>query len=166
MIITGKQLGMVAAAGSAVLLLAAFVFQVLGYAPCKICIWQRYPHAVAVTLGVLLVIGLPTLLLLLKGAVSAASTAAIGVFHTGVERDWWEGPASCTGLGLDMSSLSGADLLPSASSGPSTLVMCDRVAWEFLTISMASWNALWSTALAALWIMAAVKVWHQRRNRV
>jgi disulfide bond formation protein DsbB len=166
MIITGKQLGMIAAAGSAVLLLAAFGFQMLGYAPCKMCMWQRYPHAVAVALGVLLGTGLPTLLLLLAGAASAASTAAIGVFHTGVERDWWEGPTSCTGSGLDMSNLSGAALLPSASSGPSTLVMCDQVAWEFLTISMASWNALWSSALAALWILAAIKVWHQRRKLV
>ncbi|MFT7448641.1 MAG: disulfide bond formation protein DsbB [Glaciecola sp.] len=166
MIITAKQLGMAAAAGSALLLLAAFVFQLLGYAPCKMCLWQRYPHAVAVAIGVLLAAGLPTLLLSLGGAASAATTAVIGVFHTGVERDWWEGPTSCTGSGLDLSSLSGADLLPSASSGPSTLVMCDDVAWEFLTISMAGWNALWSTGLAAVWILAAVKIWHDRRNQV
>jgi len=161
--IKGKQLGLIAAAGSVALLLAAFVFQALGYAPCALCIWQRYPHAAAIVIGVFLTIGVATLLLLISGAAAAATTAAIGVYHTGIERNWWEGPASCTGSGLDMSGLSGADLLPSASTGPSTLVMCDDVAWEFLTLSMASWNVLWSSLLAALWIMAAVTVWHEKR---
>jgi len=49
---------------------------------------------------------------------------AAGGSATGVERDWWQGPTSCTGSGMDLSNLSGSDLLPSASSGPSTLVMC------------------------------------------
>ena len=160
---SGKQIGLVAAAGSAVLLLAAFVFQALGYAPCAMCLWQRYPHGVAIGVGLLLLIGLPVLPLLVVGAASAATTAALGIFHTGVERDWWEGPTSCTGSGLDMSNLSGADLLPSAASGPSKLVMCDEVAWEFLTLSMASWNAFWSAALAGLWLIGLA---YQLRHRL
>lgn len=163
MSMSGKQIGLVAAAGSAVLLLAAFVFQALGYAPCAMCLWQRYPHGVAIGIGLLLLIGLPVLPLLVVGAASAATTAALGIFHTGVERDWWEGPTSCTGSGLDMSNLSGADLLPSASSEPSTLVMCDEVAWEFLTLSMASWNAFWSAALAGLWLIGLA---YQLRHRL
>ncbi|WP_425046820.1 disulfide bond formation protein B [Primorskyibacter sp. S87] len=160
---SAKQIGAVAAAGSAMLLMAAFVFQALGYAPCAMCLWQRYPHGVAMGVGLLLLIGLPVLPLLVVGAASAATTAALGLFHTGVERDWWEGPTSCTGSGLDMSNLSGADLLPSATRGPSTLVMCDEVAWEFLTLSMASWNALWSAALAGLWLVALAQ--HMRNPR-
>lgn len=160
---TGKQLGMLAAGGSAVLLLAAFVFQALGYAPCAMCIWQRYPHAVAIGAGVFLAIGLAPLVFLAIGAASAATTAIIGVYHTGVERDWWQGPTSCTGSGLDLSNLTGSDLLPSASSGPSNLVMCDEVAWEFLTLSMASWNALWSVVLAGIWVLAIVQVITRRK---
>lgn len=163
---TGKQLGLLAAGGSAALLLAAFVFQALGYAPCAMCIWQRYPHAVAIGAGVFLAIGLAPLLFLAVGALSAATTAVIGVYHTGVERDWWQGPTSCTGSGLDLSNMTGSDLLPSASSGPSNLVMCDEVAWEFLTLSMASWNALWSAVLAGIWVLAIVQVIAQRRSAV
>ena len=161
---TGKQLGMLAAGGSAALLLAAFVFQAFGYAPCAMCIWQRYPHGVAIAVGALLFTGLPILLLLIAGAAAAFTTASIGIFHTGVERDWWEGPTSCTGSGLDMSNLSGADLLPSASSAPSNLVMCDEVAWEFLSLSMASWNALWSLVLEGIWIMAFAKARRMSRS--
>ncbi|MFP7675631.1 disulfide bond formation protein B [Marivita sp. S0852] len=154
MSLSPKQLGLIAAGGSAVLLLAAFVFQAAGYAPCAMCIWQRYPHVIAIAIGALLMVGLPILLLLMAGAGAAFTTAGIGIFHTGVERGWWEGPTACAGSGLDMSNLTGADLLPSASSAPSTLVMCDEVAWEFLSLSMASWNALWSLVIAGIWIMA------------
>lgn len=161
---TGKQLGLVAAGGSAALLLAAFVFQALGYAPCAMCIWQRYPHAVAIGAGVFLAFRLAPLALLAVGAASAATTALIGVYHTGVERDWWQGPTSCTGSGLDLSNLTGAQLLPSASSGPSNLVMCDEVAWEFLSLSMASWNALWSAVLAGIWVLAIVRVITHRQS--
>ena len=161
--VTGKQLGMLAAGGSAVLLLAALVFQALGYAPCAMCIWQRYPHGVAIAVGALLAVGLSPVGLMVIGAAAAATTSAIGVYHTGVERDWWQGPTSCTGSGLDLSNLSGSDLLPSASSGPSTLVMCDEVAWEFLTLSMASWNALWSAALVGLWLVEFAREWQHRQ---
>ncbi|MGR3512300.1 MAG: disulfide bond formation protein B [Paracoccaceae bacterium] len=152
--LTGKNLGFLAAGGSTALLLAAFVFQMLGYAPCAMCIWQRYPHGVAIAAGVMLVVGLPVILMLLVGALSAVTTAAIGVFHTGVERDWWEGPSSCTGSGDALSGLSGSALLPSATDEPVNLVMCDEVAWEFLTLSMASWNAIWSGVLAIIWVLA------------
>ena len=155
---------MLAAGGSAVLLLAAYLFQAAGYAPCAMCIWQRYPHAIAIALGAFLMVGLPILLLLMAGAAAAFTTAGIGIFHTGVERGWWEGPTACKGSGLDMSNLTGADLLPSASSAPSTLVMCDEVAWEFLSLSMASWNALWSLVLAGIWIMAFAKARRMSRS--
>ena len=157
MSVTGKHFGLLAAIGSATLLLSAFAFQSFGYAPCAMCIWQRYPHGIAVAIGVLLLTGVPTLLLLTAGSAAALTTAGIGFFHTGVERGWWEGPTSCTGSGLDISNLSGADLLPTAASGPSTLVMCDEVAWEYLSLSMASWNAILSLALAVLWALAAYK---------
>ena len=152
LVISARLLCYVAAAGSAALLLGAFIFQALGYAPCAMCIWQRYPHVVAIAAGALVLLGLPFVLSALAGAMSAATTSAIGIFHTGVERDWWEGPSSCTGSGIDLMSVS--DLLPGASSEPKTLVMCDKVVWEFLTLSMASWNAVFSAGFATLWVCA------------
>ena len=50
--INPKQLILMATLGSALLLGGAFVFQSLGYPPCKLCIWQRWPHAIAIALGV------------------------------------------------------------------------------------------------------------------
>ncbi|QIE47382.1 disulfide bond formation protein B [Pseudohalocynthiibacter aestuariivivens] len=150
---TRKNLILLAAGGSALLLLGAFAFQHIGgLAPCKMCLWQRWPHAAAVLIGVLAIASrgpaLPAL-----GALAALATAAIGGYHTGVERGWWEGPASCTGAGNGLGGLSGTDLLSMGS--PAGVVMCDEVAWQMLGLSMASWNMLASLGLVLLWILAA-----------
>jgi disulfide bond formation protein DsbB len=137
---------LLAAAGSAGLLGGAFLFQLAGYPPCAMCLWQRWPHAAAIGIGALaLVLGWRWLAGF--GALAALTTAGIGVYHSGVERDWWEGPTSCTGSALN----AGGDLL--ATDGPS-LVMCDVVSWQLFGLSMASWNALFSLVLVAFWLAA------------
>ena len=147
------ELTLIATLGSAALLLGAWTFQYFGYAPCQMCIWQRWPHAVAVLIGITALI-LPWRALLYLGALAALTTAAIGVFHTGVERDWWEGITSCAGAG-DLTGLSVNDLLdPSRDVGP-PLIKCDEVAWSLFGLSMASWNALISFGLSIIWIKAA-----------
>ena len=75
------------------------------------CIWQRYPHGVAIARGlVLLFLGRGRAILAL-GALAAMTTAGLGMFHTGVERGWWEGPSACIGGASDLSAMTGADLL-------------------------------------------------------
>ncbi|MBD3678085.1 MAG: disulfide bond formation protein B [Rhodobacteraceae bacterium] len=146
---THRNLVLLAAGGSLALLAGAFIFQSMGYAPCKLCIWQRWPHGIAIGFGVL-ALALPTLPWTLGGALAAATTGAIGIYHTGVERGLWQGPDTCTSD--DIGGLSAEELMQQILSAP--LVRCDEVAWEFLTLSMASWNALFSFALAAIWVMA------------
>ncbi len=152
---TRTQLILAAAGGSAALLLGAFGFQMLGYAPCEMCLWQRWPHAAAVVIGAA-ALALPGRILPLLGALAAVTTAGIGVFHTGVERGWWEGITACA-ANTGLTGLNTADLLdPTKDVGP-PIVKCDEVAWEFLTLSMATWNTLISLALAALWLAAALR---------
>ena len=138
--------------GSAALLAGAFAFQHIGdLAPCKMCLWQRWPHAAAVLIGVALWFGAPRALAW-AGALAAATTAAIGAYHAGVEWKWWEGPSGCTGGG-SLSGLSGAELL--STEAPSGIVMCDEIVWQLAGLSMAGWNAVLSAGLVALWIAAA-----------
>ena len=142
---------LLAAGGSLALLLGAWGFQYLGgLAPCAMCIWQRWPHAVAAALGPV-GLAIPGAMVPVFGALAALCTAAIGLYHTGVERGWWEGPNSCTSGSIE--GLSTDELLNQILEAP--LVQCDQVAWEFLGLSMASWNALASLALALIWIAAA-----------
>lgn len=150
-----EQIGMLAALGSFGLLAGAWFFQSIGYAPCAMCIWQRYPHAIAIVLGIFLILGFKNKLVFIVGALAAATTSAIGVFHTGVERDWWEGPTSCTGSGENLGGLSGSDLL--STDGVAGLVMCDQVVWSFLGLSMASWNAALSFLIFGVWLVALVR---------
>ena len=152
MTLTARQWMILAAAGSAALMLGALAFQHLGgMAPCKLCIWQRWPHGAAIALGGVAALALlPVWLVASLGAVAALSTAGIGFYHTGVERGWWEGPAACSGG--PVAGQSAQDLFAQIMAAP--LVRCDEVPWEMLGLSMASWNALASLMLAGVWIMA------------
>ena len=151
---TQKTLILLAASGSAGLLAAAFGFQYIGgFLPCAMCLWQRWPHVAAIALGAI-GMALPQAWIAGLGALSMIGNAGLGVFHTGVERDWWDGPATCSGgASQDLGGMSGGDLLD-FTTGPQ-IVMCDEAALHILGLSMASWNALACAALALLWIWAA-----------
>ncbi|WOI57244.1 disulfide bond formation protein B [Palleronia sp. LCG004] len=149
-----RKLMLLAAAGSLALLFGAYLFQALGYAPCKMCLWQRWPHFVAIAAGIVAIFA-ANRVVALAGGLATLVTAGIGLYHTGVERKWWEGPSSCTGTS-DLSGLSGADLLSTDMAG--RVVMCDQVSWAFAGLSMASWNAILSLALALLWANAFVRL--------
>ncbi|RVT83921.1 disulfide bond formation protein B [Rhodobacteraceae bacterium CCMM004] len=151
---TRRSLILIAAAGSLALLLGAFAFQFAGYAPCQMCLWQRWPHAAAVALGAVGAVW-AAVPVALAGAAAAATTGAIGVYHAGVELGLWQGPTTCSGDGGGLAGLSGADLLSTENVAP--VVMCDEVVWSLFGISMAGWNALLSFALAAIWIAAALR---------
>jgi len=145
-----RTLILLATAGSAALLLGAFGFQHLGgMAPCKLCLWQRWPHGFAILCGGLAFLALPRLMVGL-GALGALSSAAIAGYHTGVERGWWQGPSDCSGG--PVGGQSAEDLFAQIMAAP--LVRCDEVPWEMLGLSMASWNMLASLGLAALWNVA------------
>ncbi|MGL4310129.1 MAG: disulfide bond formation protein B [Paracoccaceae bacterium] len=148
-----RSLVLLAAFGSAALLAGAFLFQYVGgILPCKLCYWQRWPHGAAVLIGAVALVRDQEKIWPWLGALAALTTAGLGLYHTGIERKWWQGPASCTGDGGALGGLSGADLLnPDAAPG---IVMCDQVAWEMFGLSMASWNAIASLVLVFVWISA------------
>lgn len=148
---TKKTLILIATTGSAVLLLGAWGFQYIGgFAPCKMCIWQRYPHGVAIVLGVLAFTFPGIRPLPLLGALAAATTAGVGFYHAGVEQGWWEGPSTCTSG--DIGGLSAEELMNQIMSAP--LARCDEIPWEMFGISMAGWNGLISAGLVLVWIAA------------
>lgn len=154
-LLTPKTLALVAAFGSLALLLGAYVFQLVGYAPCQMCLWQRWPHGAAIISGAMVLMGGSLLFWGVAGAISALTTAALGAYHTGVERQILAGPQACSGGGGSLADLSVEDLL--STDGIVNVVRCDEVAWALAGLSMASWNALLSLMLAALWTVAAVR---------
>lgn len=151
---TRNQTILLAAGGSAALLLGALGFQYIGgLYPCVLCMYQRYPHVLAVLIG-LLALKLRHPALPLLGALAALTTAGIGVFHVGVENEWWAGLQQCAVNTL--SDVSASDLL-NTDVTVGAPAACDKVAWSLFGISMAGWNVIASAAFAGLWLMAARK---------
>ncbi|MCW5770580.1 MAG: disulfide bond formation protein B [Rhodospirillaceae bacterium] len=144
--------------GSGGLLLGALFFQfVIGLAPCPLCLWQRYPHVAVVVLaaGALMLRpgpGRRTLLVLI--GVALLATAAIGVFHAGVEQKWWAGLSICEGGGTDLP-VSADDLTRNLNLRPAP--RCDQIVWSLFGLTMAGWNAIISTALAAFAFLSVAR---------
>jgi disulfide bond formation protein DsbB len=127
-----------------------------GLHPCEICLWQRWPHAVAIVLA-LLAFTAPaqstrSRMLTLLAALAIAVSGAIGVYHAGVEAKIFEGFTQCTATGKGLSQ---AELLKEISHAP--LVRCDEVQFRFLGISMAGWNAILSLGGAALIVILTLR---------
>jgi disulfide bond formation protein DsbB len=157
MTLTRQTLTLLATLGSVALLLGAFAFQHIGgMAPCALCLYQRWPHAAAILIGVVaLATGWRGLLWL--GGLAALTTAGIGVFHVGVEQGWWEGLQACTAGSI--AGISTADLLNPAADVAAP-VRCDAIPWQMLGVSMAGWNVFASLGLAGLWLWAARQTSH------
>ena len=132
-------------------MLGALAFQYIGgMAPCKLCIWQRWPHVVAIVIGLVALI-IPARSLPLAGLLATLITAAVGAYHSGVEQGWWEGPSTCTSGSV--SDLTTDELLAQIMAAP--LVRCDEIPWQMLGLSMAGWNMVISIGLALIWFMAS-----------
>ncbi len=147
---------LIAGAGSAAILAGALGFQFIGgLAPCPLCIWQRWIHVAAVVIAALAVTVLwrHTRPLAVLAMLAMLVSAGLGLYHTGIERGWWPGPDTCTSS--DITNLSTDQLMAQIMNAP--LVRCDEVAWDLLGLSMASWNAVISLGLAALWLASAVR---------
>jgi disulfide bond formation protein DsbB len=106
--------------------------------PCEMCMWQRWPHDIAIVLALFafgfrkmaldkLMVGLAALAILTSGG--------IGAFHAGVEYGWWEGLTTCavTAKGFSMEDIMAAPL-----------VRCDEVQWSLAGVSLAGFNAIFS----------------------
>jgi disulfide bond formation protein DsbB len=120
-------------------ILGAFSFEYLGYAPCELCLMQRYAYYAVIPVSLLLTFASPNLQrggLYIIGVIMLASMV-FGIFHSGVEWKFWEGPTTCTGKfggGLP-------DLTKKA-------VMCDQPAIRIIGLSLAGWNAIISAAVS------------------
>ena len=151
---TRSSLIWIATLGSVGLLGGAFAFQYFGgLIPCVLCLYQRWPHGVAILIGLLALrsrgAGLPLL-----GMLAMFITAGIGFYHAGVELGWFAGLATCT---VDtLQGVSAGDLL-NTDIAVGKPVRCDAVPWAALGVSMAGWNAILSGLLAGVWALAARK---------
>ncbi len=147
--LTAKQTAYLIAAVLFATIAGAWIFQFMGYEPCDLCYKQRWGYYVGIPLALATGFAGPRALKpgLYLLALILAANAIFGVYHSGVEWKWWEGPTTCGAGGL-----SGG--LPDLSK---PAVLCNEAAIRILGLSLAGWNAVISAALCALALMGARK---------
>jgi disulfide bond formation protein DsbB len=140
-------------------IVGALAFEHLGgYAPCPLCLEQRYAYyasipALALALW-LLARGHKGLAALLFAAVAAIFfvNAGFAAYHAGAEWKFWPGPATCAAAG-DVLGTAGGGLLKELEV--THVVRCDEPALRILGLSLAGWNVLVCLTLAAGAVAAA-----------
>lgn len=131
----------------------AWLFQLAGYLPCQLCLWQRIPYYIIIPILLLAAMaGQKLSRFALALAILVFSVGAVlAIYHLGVEWGFWPGPSTC---GATTPSITGdaSNLLSLIDTvkPPS----CDKAAGRFLGLSFAGWNAVASILLGALSFIA------------
>ncbi|MGE0459675.1 MAG: disulfide bond formation protein B, partial [Bauldia sp.] len=141
-------------------------FELIGhYIPCALCHKERIPYSLAIPVAVLAFAfsfnertqGISRFLLLVLAGLFAWSVYQ-GVFHAGIEYQWWTPQLDC-GVGA----VGGrGDLLNQLQTVH--IPRCDTAAWRFPAewgLSFAGWNAVISTGLV---LVALAGVFSRRRS--
>ena len=140
--ITRHQILLVIFVITTAILLGAYGFEYMGYAPCELCLMQRYAYYAVIPLSLIFSFLNPKSQrtgLYVIGAIMFGSMI-FGIYHSGVEWKWWQGPTTCTGGGFGGG-------LPDLTK---KAVMCDQPAIRIIGLSLAGWNAITSAVVSGL----------------
>ena len=137
-------------------ILTAHAFEQFGgYAPCPLCLQERYAYYFAVPAALVAFFAARgenfsfARLVLVLIAIGFLLNAALGVYHAGAEWKWWPGPSTCGG-GFDLSWGQGGIV-------DTPVIRCDEASWWFLGLSFAGWNVVVSAVLAAIAAFGATR---------
>ena len=128
---------------STFMLLSAFYLEYFhGALPCDLCITQRWFHAIIISYCLLSIFILDEFLnaktfLLIGLAFTWLASSIAGLYHFGIEMNYWKGPDDCSS-NIDFSKDNLTFLL---NKSP---IKCDEVMFKILGLSLAGWNALLS----------------------
>lgn len=142
-----RRAALLVAAIAAATLAGAWAFEKAGYLPCELCLLQRKPYYAAILVGLAAGFAPPRAArwgLALLALIFVAS-AGFGLYHAGVEWGAWPGPTACSGSAPPGGSAQ--DLLKQLDAVQ--IMRCDQVALRILGLSLAGWNAIISSGLAA-----------------
>ena len=134
-------------------LISEYVF---GFAPCSLCLIQRYPHIlVAITSVWLIFFRTHNFFLYPVNTLVMALSIILAFYHVGVEQSIFQGPQSCSSSNLSLVSEKSAETLLKEILNTS-VVRCNEVIWSFMGLSMATWNLILSIALFIGWTVSTL----------
>ncbi len=143
---------------SSLMLLSAFYLEHFhGALPCDLCITQRWFHGaiIAYSFIIILIINktlISNKLLILVGAILWLSSSLAGLYHLGIEMNFWTGPDGCSS-NIDFSKDTLTYLL---NKSP---IKCDEVMFKLFGLSLAGWNAL---ASFSIFLLAGILLFNKR----
>ena len=153
--------GSLALLAMCLVILTALGFEYFGgYAPCPLCLQQRYAYFAGIPATFLALVlasaGRPRLggLLFLLAAVAFLANAGLGVSHAGAEWKFWPGPETCAGVVQPLGSGTGGVL---KGLDQVRVVRCDAAPWTFAGLSFAGWNVVISFLLFVGLLQTAFK---------
>ncbi|MCY4038163.1 MAG: disulfide bond formation protein B [Hyphomicrobiales bacterium] len=145
-------------------ILGALAFEHIGgLAPCPLCLQQRIPYWSGLPLGVLALAAFhwkrPRVGAFFMSLVCAgfALGSVLAVYHAGIEWQWWQGPATCSGAAPPASI---DELLKGLEAPPPP--RCDEASWRLMGLSLSGYNAIVSACLSGLGAIIVVKAWQER----
>jgi len=141
-------------------IVAAWTFEIVGgYRPCVLCLQQRWAYYFSLPVLGLIWLRMITLKAdidvvrwgFIAVTIAMVINAGMGVYHSGVEWGWFEGPGACSsGAGL-----SGG--LPDLSKA--RVINCSQAQWRMFGLSFAGWNVVVSAMIAAIAALGAKRTY-------
>lgn len=158
--LTVQSAALLAALGAVTTIAGAWWFElIVGLEPCPLCLEQRLPFYTGVPIAVVAFVlarsgrARSAGILLAGFALIMVYGAGLGLYHSGIEWEWWAGPAACSGGG-EIPSDAGSLL---ESLGQGRVPSCDEAPWRLFGLSLAGYNVLLSMALALIATSGAVR---------
>jgi len=150
--------------GAAALLLAAagiliaLAFQYIGgYAPCPLCLMERYAYYAGIPLLFVALVLVATdraswaAFVFFIVALAFLANAGLGIYHAGAEWKFWAGPDTCSSVSQELGGSGG--LLKQLET--TRVIRCDEAPWTFLGLSFAGWNVVTSFLIFIAALQAA-----------
>ena len=129
-------------------LVSAYVIEyILGYQPCKLCIYERIPYFVSVLLILsLFFLKKNTKFILITLSLIFLGGAALSFYHFGIEQGFFEESIVCTNVDTK-STLTKEELLETLKNNT---ISCKEVNFRILGFSLATINIILSLILSAI----------------
>ena len=140
---TNNNIYKISLLASSLMLLSAFYLEYFeGALPCDLCITQRWFHGLIITYSLISIFILEKFInvkifILIVLSFTWLVSAIAGLYHFGIEMNFWLGPDDCSS-NIDFSK----DLLTYLLN--KSPIKCDEIMFKIFGLSLAGWNALLS----------------------
>ncbi len=122
------------------LLFAFYLQYILGYEPCKLCMYQRYGYTLVLIISLIGLFFNKNNLISILLIISFIIISSIGFWHIGIEQQWWAASLECSGLSENIGSLK--EELKNINNRP--IAACDQISPKFLNITLVQWSFIYA----------------------